>query len=267
MKKQGHPAHNGAPNFISLLTGWVQQGVESFFATQQILVDVATRQNVVKTLREGAIDPEHSPLAILTELAMEGTSSFIEAQKILLNLAHQESEIMMNSGKERIAGSARAVAVTDLIRRSLDTFVKMQHDFLTTTSKQTLHWLEAVKAGKGYQDHHLVDFAREGMEIFVQAQKKFLDVIAQETARAETHLPDSLSAYGEPHGRRRQEFCHCGKGLDRLDDQAPQRIEGPAPQSGESESRACRRLMHWCNWLGLFGWAYNLRRSAAIFTL
>jgi hypothetical protein len=190
MKKQGHPAPNGAPNFISLLTGWVQQGVESFFATQQILVDVATRQNVVKTLREGAIDPEHSPLAILTELAMEGTSSFIEAQKILLNLAHQESEIMMNSGKERIAGSARAVAVTDLIRRSLDTFVKMQHDFLTTTSKQTLHWLEAVKAGKGYQDHHLVDFAREGMEIFVQAQKKFLDVIAQETARATSGKPE-----------------------------------------------------------------------------
>ena len=148
------------------------------------LVDVAMRQNVMKTLREGTIDHEHSPGGILTELAMEGTSSFIEAQKILLNLAQQESEIMMNGGKERIAGSTRAVAVTDLVRRSVDTFIKMQEDFLTTTSKQTMNWLEAVKAGKGYQDNHLIDLAREGMDIFVQAQKKFLDVIAQESAKA-----------------------------------------------------------------------------------
>jgi len=190
MKKHTKPGHSAQysppPSFISLLTGWVQQGVESFFATQQILVDVAMRQNVLatKTLREGIFNPEHSPVAILTELAMEGTSSFVEAQKILLNLAHQENEIMMTAGKERIAGSVRAVAMTDLLRRSLDTFIRMQQDFLATTSRQTLHWLEAVKAGKGYQNTHLVDLAREGMETFIQAQKKFLDVIAQEGAKA-----------------------------------------------------------------------------------
>ncbi len=188
MKKQtksGH-AHSSPPTFVSLLTGWVQQGVESFFATQRILVDIAMRQNVAatKNMREGIFDPEHSPVAILAELATEGTSSFVEAQKILLNLAHQENEIIMNAGKERMAGSVRAVAMTDLVRRSLETFIRMQQDFLATTSKQTLQWLEAVKAGKGYQNPQLIDLAREGMETFVQAQKKFLDVIAQETAKA-----------------------------------------------------------------------------------
>jgi hypothetical protein len=200
MKKRTHTGHSAhydpPPSFTSLLTGWVQQGVESFFATQQILVDVAMRQNALatKTLREGIFDPEHSPAAILTELAMEGTSSFVEAQKILLNLAHQENEIMMNAGKERISGSARAVAMTDLVRRSLDTFIRMQQDFLATTSKQTLHWLEAVKAGKGYQNTHLVELAREGMDTFVQAQKKFLDVIAQEGAKV-------TSGKHEQHGK------------------------------------------------------------------
>jgi len=188
MKKQtksGH-AHSGPPTFVSLLTGWVQQGVESFFATQRILVDIAMRQNVAatKNMQEGIFDPENSPVTILAELATEGTSSFVEAQKILLNLAHQENEILMNVGKERMAGSVRAMAATDLVRRSLETFIRMQQDFLTTTSKQTLQWLEAVKEGKGYQNTHLVESAREGMETFVQAQKKFLDVIAQETARA-----------------------------------------------------------------------------------
>lgn len=186
--------HPRPSSLLTLLTGWVQQGVENFFATQRVLVDVAMRQNAVamKTLREGLSDPEHSPLAILSELAIEGTSSFMEAQRILLNLAQQENEIIMSGVKERVAGSHPAVAMTDLVRRSIDTFVKMQQDFLKISSKQTLGWLEAVKAGKGYQGTHLVDFAREGMDTFVQAQKKFLDVIAQETSKATSGKAEDL---------------------------------------------------------------------------
>ena len=185
-------AHPRPSSLLSLLTGWVQQGVENFFATQRVLVDVAMRQNAVamKTLREGLSDPEHSPLAILSELAIEGTSSFMEAQRILLNLAQQENDIIRNAVKERVAGSTPAVAMTDLVHRSIDTFVKMQQDFVKITSKQTLGWLEAVKAGKGFQAMHLVDLAREGMDTFVQAQKKFLDVIAQETSKATSGKPE-----------------------------------------------------------------------------
>lgn len=186
MPRDKKPGSSLRPSsFLSLMTGWVEQGVESFFATQRVLVDVAMRQNaaITKTFTEGISDPDHSPGAILSELAIEGTSSFTEAQKILLNLAQQENEILMNAGKERIAGSARGLAVTDLVRRSLDTFIKMQNEFLATTSRQTINWLEAVKAGKGYQNTHLIEVAREGMETFVQSQKKFLDVIAQETAK------------------------------------------------------------------------------------
>lgn len=185
-KKAMAPNRQGLPStFLSLLTGWVEQGVESFFATQRVLVDVAMRQNaaLTKTLREGIADAEHSPAAILTDLAIEGTSSFAEAQKILLNLAHQQNAIIMNSAKDRVAGLTPAAAVADLVQRSLDTLIKMQQEFLATTSKQTINWLEAVKAGKGYQNTHLVELAREGMETFVQSQKKFLDVVAEETSK------------------------------------------------------------------------------------
>lgn len=187
-KTKSRPAaHPRSSSLLSLLTGWVQQGVENFVATQRGVVDVVMRQNAVamKTLREGLSDPEHSPLAILSKLVIEGTSSFMEAQRIVLNLAQQENDLIMNGVKERVAGSPPAVAMTDLLRRSIDTFVKMQQDFLKITSKQTLSWLEAVKAGKGYQGGtHLVELAREGMDTFVQAQKKFLDLIAQETSKA-----------------------------------------------------------------------------------
>ena len=127
---------------------------------------------------------EQSPLDILTELAVEGTSSLVEVQRTLLNLAHQENDIILNGVKERIGGFVPAVAMTDLVRRSLDTLLGMQQELLTTTSKQTLDWLQSEKAGKGKRAVHLAEFAREGVETFARAQKKFLEVVAQEAEKA-----------------------------------------------------------------------------------
>ncbi|HXJ90312.1 MAG TPA: hypothetical protein VMS18_26105 [Candidatus Binatia bacterium] len=129
---------------------------------------------------------EHSPLAILTELAVEGTSSLVEAQRALLNLAHEENEIIFNGVKERIAGFMPAVAMTDLVRRSLDTLIGMQQELLTTTSKQTLEWLQSEKSGTAKHASHLVSAAREGVETFTRAQKRFLEVVAQEAEKATT---------------------------------------------------------------------------------
>ena len=133
---------------------------------------------------------ELSPASIFTELAVEGASSFIEAQRILLNLAQQENELIMTAVKGQIAGSTPGVAMIDLAQRSLDTFIKMHEEFLTATSKQTMHWIEAVKAGKGYDVAPLAELARQEMETFGRAQKKFLEVIAQETAKATSGKTD-----------------------------------------------------------------------------
>jgi len=132
---------------------------------------------------------EHSPLAILTELAVEGTSSLVEAQRTLLNLALQENEIILNGLKERVSGFMPAVAMADMVRRSVDTLIGMQQELLTSTSKQTLHWLESEKSGKGERTAQLVTLAREAVETFTRAQKKFLDVVAQETVRAAKGKP------------------------------------------------------------------------------
>jgi len=179
-----HPTRESS--FVSLLTGWVQQGVENFFATQRILVDLAMRQNTsaMNFVRERLDDPAYRPAEVLTELASEGMSNFIEGQKLLLNLAQREYEIVNTGVKERVGGSAAAVAVTDLMRRGFDTFVEMQHDFLKAASKQTHAWLAAVKAGKGYNGEELVELARESFDVFVHSQKKFLNVIAEETSNA-----------------------------------------------------------------------------------
>lgn len=184
------PKEPPASTFLSLLSGWVQQGVESFFATQRVLIDVAMRQNAIamKSLRESLSDPEHSPLALVTELAVEGTSSFVEAQRILLKLAQQENDLIAGAVKERVSATP-AIAMTDLVRRSVDTFIGMQEEFLKVSSQQTLRWLDAVKARKYFDSNHAVDFAREGVDIFVRAQKKFLDIVADETAKATSGKP------------------------------------------------------------------------------
>lgn len=133
---------------------------------------------------------EHSPLGILTELAVEGTSSLVEAQRALLDLAQQENDIILNGVKERIGGFMPAAAMTDLVRRSLETLIGMQQELLTTTSKQAQHWLESEKAGKGDRAAQFVAGARESVETFARAQKKFLEVVAQETARAASGKPE-----------------------------------------------------------------------------
>ena len=182
--KPGPATHIHQSSFLTLLSGWVQQGVENVFATERVLVDLAMRQSAVamKSLREGLSAPEHSALAILRELAVEGTSSFMEAQRILLNLAQHENEIVMGGVKERVSASVPATATTDLVRRTIDTFIDMHQEFLKSTSKQTLDWLEHAAKGK-YGGTHAVELARESMQTFVDAQKKFLDVIEQETTR------------------------------------------------------------------------------------
>ena len=185
-KPESSTVHTGDSSFVSLLSGWVQQGVENFFATQRILVDLAMTQNAnaMKMIRSRFADPAFCPAAIASELAGEVMSNFIEGQKLLLGLAQRENEIVTTGVRERVAGNSAAVAVTDLVQRGFDTFVDMQQDFLKMASKQTNTWLNAVKTGKGFDPEGLVEVAREAMETFVHTQKKFLDTVAEQTTKA-----------------------------------------------------------------------------------
>ena len=182
-----HPrTHSGESSFVNLLSGWAQQGVQSFFATQRILLDLAMRQNasLMHSLRQQLSDVNHSPTAILSEVTAEGVSNFIEGQRVLLELGQKQNEILMNGIKDRVGEWPAAEAVTDLLRRSVEIFVHMQEEFLKIAGKQTHTWVESAKAGKPFQGEQLVELAREAMDNFVKAQKHFMDVIAEETAKA-----------------------------------------------------------------------------------
>jgi hypothetical protein len=186
VKHEPSRTHSGESSFVSLLSGWAQQGVQSFFATQRILMDLAMRQkaSLMHSVRQQSSDPNHSPTAILSEVTAESVSNFIEGQRVLLELGQKQNEILMTGVKERVGDWPPAQAITDLLQRSVETFVHMQQEFLKIADKQTHTWVEAAKAGKPYQGKQLVETAREAMDNFVKAQKHFMDVIAEETAKA-----------------------------------------------------------------------------------
>lgn len=183
-KSRNHPREQSS--VAALLSGWAKQGVDSFLATQRILLDLAIRQNasVMHLLREQLASPRYSPTRLFSELTGEGVTNFIEAQKVLLDLAQQQNKIVMTGVKERVGASATAAALTDVLRRSVDNFIGMQQDFLKIAGDQTHTWLEAAKSGKPLERKQWVEVAREATENFIRAQKRFLDVVAEETRKA-----------------------------------------------------------------------------------
>ena len=185
-KQESPRAHPKESSVISLLSGWAQQGAQTLFATQRILIDLAMRQNatVMHAIKQQLSDSQHSPTAILSEVAGEGMTNFLEGQKVLLNLGKEQNELVMEGIKERVGDSPRRQALIDLLQRSVASFIEMQEEFLKIADKQTHTWVDAAKAGKPYQPEQFVDLARDGMESFVKAQKQFLDVVSEETAKA-----------------------------------------------------------------------------------
>jgi hypothetical protein len=186
VKHESSCAHPKESSVISLLSGWAQQGAQTLFATQRILIDLAMRQNatVMHAIKQQLSDSQHSPTALLSEVAGEGMTNFLEGQKILLNLGKEQNELLMEGIRERLGDSPRREALIDLLRRSVDSFLEMQEEFLTVADRQAHAWVDAAKAGKPYQPERLVDLARQGMDSFVKAQKQFLDVISEETTKA-----------------------------------------------------------------------------------
>lgn len=176
---------------VSLLSEWARQGAESFFATQRILLDLVMRQNAntINAVREHFSSAGAAPAAALTEMAGEGMSNFIAAQRVLLHLAQRENELVMNGVKERAGGLAPVSVMSDLLRRSVDTFIDMHQHFLTIAARQTDLWIDAAKSGEPFEGKGLAELAREGMENFVRSQKKFLDIVAEETANAANGHP------------------------------------------------------------------------------
>ena len=189
MKTNAKPASAAAgvqrDSVIAQFSNWVQQGTQDFFAAQRILLDLVLRQNTLamNALR-GRLAAATPSSAVLTELAAEGFANFIQAQRILLELSKHQNEIVMTGVKERVGAATPAAAMADLLRRSVDTFIDLQEHFLDAAAKQSKAWEKSTKTGEAFTGKGFGELARAGIDNLASAQRKFLDIIAEETAKA-----------------------------------------------------------------------------------
>jgi len=95
----------------------------------------------------------------------------------------------MTGVKERTGGSSAATTLANLLRHSIDTAIEMQQEFLKIAGRQTHTWMEGVKSGKAPKSSALVELAREAIESFIHAEKRFRDGVAEEAAKAAKSKP------------------------------------------------------------------------------
>ena len=69
-------------SFFNLLSGWMQQGIDNFFAVQRVVVDLAVRQNAaaMQIVRERLADPAFCPMAIASEFVGEGSPTSLKGR-------------------------------------------------------------------------------------------------------------------------------------------------------------------------------------------
>jgi len=172
---------------VNQLAGWARQGIESFVATQKTLLDLAAQQNalVFGMVRERLSKPTFRPDAAIVQMADESVERFTAAGKILLDLAAGETALVVDGVEVglRLPGFARAVL--DVVRHRVDTLIGWQKRLLDAAAEQTHEVAESYREGKvGRAGASLAELARQGIESFVESEKKFLDLVVHEVTAA-----------------------------------------------------------------------------------
>jgi len=167
----------------STLAIWAREAMESFVATQKILLDLTAQQNSLALgfVRERVNFSPLRPLTGMVELAGQSMAHFVAAQKVLLDLVAEENALFQAGLKDGIGLTGMPAAATDAMREGVNTLVGMQKKFLDLAAHQTKAAKDAITEGKPFEGKDLAEVARESVDIFVQTQKKFLDLVTEVT--------------------------------------------------------------------------------------
>jgi len=222
-----------------MLADWLRQGTQSFFASQRILMDLVMRQNAQTfgALQERLVEARDTASTAAAEMAGEGISNFIAAERVLLNLAQRQNEIVTTVVKERVGGPAPVAAITELFSRGIDTAIGMQQHFLSLAARQADEWIDATKSGQPFEGVHLSELARESMENFVRSQKKFLDVLAEETAHA------TGKGNGKPSAAKKTELTELARQSAEAYIDAQKKLLDVAAQQLKVDAKAANDLI------------------------
>lgn len=179
-----------SPRVLSPLGGlanWGRQAVDSFVAAQRIVLELTAQQNalVIGLVRERFAMPLKRPDKAIAKMADRGVTSAVSAGKIMLDLAATESGLFTEGLKEGLRLPAAAAAMADLLRYRVETLIDLQKWALDTAAEKTHAVAESYCEGEGLKAGKSVsELAHEGLETFVETEKKFLDKVVEEVTIA-----------------------------------------------------------------------------------
>lgn len=169
------------------LAGWGRQAFQTFVAAQNILLDLTAQQNAlaIGVVRERANMPHWGPRGVFADLADKSVTTITGAGKIWLDLAAGESALLAEGVKDGLRLRPAAGAMTDLARCRVETLIEMYKRVLEVTSEQSHASVESFREGGGlHVAEGVKQVARKGLEAFVDTEKKFLDMAAEQVTVA-----------------------------------------------------------------------------------
>lgn len=211
---ENHTKSITGSSLAGTLATWARQGMESFVATQKILLDLTAQQNSLALgfVRERVNFSPLRPLTAMVNLVGQGIANFVAAQKILLDLAAEENALVLQGVRDGMSLTGTPAAITDAVGEAVTTFVGMQKKYLTIVEEQSQAVVVAIQEGKPYEGKKLGEIAREGLENFVHTQKRFLDLVTDVT-RAEA---DGKGRKVLKASERKQLVALAKDGMDKL---------------------------------------------------
>ena len=234
-----------------LLTGWARQGVQSFVAAQKILMDLAAQENalLIGIVRERVGKPGLRPGASLVGMAEKGVENLTAAGKILLDLAASETALAVDGMKEGLRLPEAAAVLAEVLRHRVDTLVALQKNLLDATAEQAHAAAESYREGGAVLPKaNVVEFARRGIEGFVENEKKFLDLAthaitaATKTEKKPSKAPrERLEVFSQVAREGAEKYFESQKKLLEL---AIDQLEATA-KSGREHKEGLRKEAPW----------------------
>lgn len=217
-------------------------------AAQKILLDLTAQQNamVIGLVRERVRMPRVNPGPPVARAAVRTVESGSGASRLLLDLTASETALLAEAVKEGFRLSPVTSAMTNIVSHRVDTVIENVKRLIDAVSGQILGALHSYLDGKGLTaEASVADLVRQGILGFVEVEKKFLDLMAEEVNAAVEGAHDGRKAVRE-RGRvmtklARQavdEFIDTQK---KLLDLAISQFEQPAPEPEVSEEEEAEK--------------------------
>ena len=180
---QGSVAAPASPLF-NQLAAMLSEGSLAFVEAQKHVLEFAAQQaeTMLKADRESG-RAATNPLAQMAELSRQGVQALVDSNKKFLDMIAQATASAADRFKpqpEAVPPGERAADLAGMARQSLCSYLELQRQLIDAATRQMADWPQAFRAGSPYQPvQTMQDFARQGVEAFLNMQRAILDLTLQ----------------------------------------------------------------------------------------